>query len=57
MFNHSADVFGYIGEVSLDQVKKDTCYEPGDYIGINGLERTYETHTSGRERKKNRLGR
>ena len=49
---HSADVFGYIGEVSLDQVKKDTCYEPGDYIGINGLERTYETTLRGEKGKK-----
>ena len=49
---HSADVFGYIGEVSLEQVKKDTCYEPGDYIGINGLERTYETTLRGEKGKK-----
>lgn len=40
--SHSADVFGYIGEVSQAQVERDSNYSPGDYIGINGLEKTYE---------------
>lgn len=40
--NHSADVFGYIGEVSQAQIDRDTTYASGDYIGINGLEKTYE---------------
>lgn len=39
---HSADVFGYIGEVSQAQIERDSNYAPGDYIGINGLEKTYE---------------
>ena len=42
--NHSADVFGYISEVNADQIAQDTCYAMGDYIGISGLEKTYETH-------------
>ena len=37
---HSADVFGYIGEVSQAQIERDSNYAPGDYIGINGLEKT-----------------
>ncbi len=41
--NHSADVFGYIGEVSPKQIKQDSTYAPGDYIGVNGLEKTYES--------------
>lgn len=40
--SHSADVFGYIGEVSQAQVERDSNYAVGDYIGVNGLEKTYE---------------
>lgn len=40
--SHSADVFGYIGEVSQAQIDRDSTYAMGDYIGISGLERTYE---------------
>lgn len=40
--NHSADVFGYIGEVSQLQIERDSTYASGDYTGINGLEKTYE---------------
>ncbi len=40
--SHSADVFGYIGEVNQAQIERDSNYAPGDYIGINGLEKTYE---------------
>ncbi len=40
--SHSADVFGYIGEVSQAQIDRDSTYTMGDYIGISGLERTYE---------------
>lgn len=40
--SHSADVFGYIGEVSQTQIDRDSSYASGDYIGVNGLERSYE---------------
>ena len=40
--SHSADVFGYIGEVSQTLVEQDSTYAPGDYIGVNGLEKSYE---------------
>lgn len=40
--SHSADVFGYIGEVSQAQIDRDSSYASGDYIGVNGLERSYE---------------
>lgn len=45
--SHSADVFGYIGEVSQNQIDKDSTYAPGDYIGINGLEKSYESTLRG----------
>lgn len=40
--SHSADVFGYIGEVSPGQIERDSSYASGDYIGVNGLEKSYE---------------
>ncbi len=49
---HSADVFGYIGEVNQDQIEKDSTYAMGDYIGINGLEKSYEKILRGTKGKK-----
>lgn len=50
--NHSADVFGYIGEVSPAQIQRDSVYAPGDYIGVNGLEKSYEKVLRGTKGKK-----
>ena len=50
--NHSADVFGYISEVNAEQIAQDTCYAMGDYIGISGLEKTYEKHLRGTKGKR-----
>lgn len=50
--SHSADVFGYIGEVSQAQIEKDSSYAPGDYIGVNGLEKSYEKVLRGTKGKK-----
>ncbi|MCC8173757.1 MAG: penicillin-binding protein 2 [Odoribacter sp.] len=49
---HSADVFGYIGEVNRTQLENDSYYAMGDYIGINGLEKTYEEVLRGKKGKK-----
>lgn len=49
---HSADVFGYIGEVSPAQIERDSTYAPGDYIGVNGLEKSYEKVLCGTKGKK-----
>ncbi len=38
----AAHILGYVGEVNAKHIKKDKYYKPGDYIGINGLEKTYE---------------
>ncbi len=43
-----AHIFGYIGEVNKDHIKKDPYYRPRDYIGIQGLERTYENVLRGK---------
>lgn len=45
--SHSADVFGYIGEVTQKQIERDSSYAMGDYIGVNGLERRYEKELRG----------
>lgn len=50
--SHSADVFGYIGEVSQAQIDRDSTYAMGDYIGINGLEKTYEAVLRGNKGEK-----
>lgn len=40
----SAHILGYIGEISKNQLKEDRylSYRQGDYIGISGLELSYE---------------
>src|SRR6478735_3449940 len=43
-FHAAAHVLGYLGEVDSNFLKRHTSegYEPGDYAGMNGLERGYE---------------
>ncbi len=38
----AAHTMGYIGEVDLQKTKEDRYYLPGDYIGISGIEKSYE---------------
>ena len=38
---------GYIREVSPAEVEKDPYYKSGDYIGANGIEKTYEKELRG----------
>jgi penicillin-binding protein 2 len=40
-------VLGSLGEVSREKVEDDPYYAPGDFIGLNGLERTYEKELRG----------
>lgn len=49
-YNSLANVFGYIGEVSKRQLDKDSTnyYKSGDYLGINGLESSYEKYLRGK---------
>lgn len=43
-FNAAANILGYIGEVSPQMLQKEaySAYNQGDYLGMTGLERTYE---------------
>jgi penicillin-binding protein 2 len=43
-----AHMFGYTKEISPEQLEKESdYYEPGDYVGHNGLEKTYERYLRG----------
>ena len=43
----AAHVLGYVGEVNANDIKRDTYYKSGDYIGQSGVERTYEKQLRG----------
>ena len=43
----AAHLLGYIGEVSKQQAEKDAYYDEGDYIGISGIEKSYEKDLRG----------
>ena len=45
----AAQLLGYVGEVSKDKAAKDPYYKEGDYIGITGLERSYEEELRGKK--------
>lgn len=40
---NAANILGYIGEVSKEDIGKDDYYVPRDYIGQAGVESSYET--------------
>jgi penicillin-binding protein 2 len=43
----AAHLLGYIGEVSKAQSEKNSYYNEGDYIGISGIEKSYEKDLRG----------
>lgn len=43
----AAHILGYIGEVNDEQIRKDNYYQMGDYIGISGIEKSYEEELRG----------
>jgi penicillin-binding protein 2 len=48
-YNTAAHLLGYVGEVDQKIINKDSYYKSRDYIGISGLERTYEKELRGRK--------
>ncbi|MDZ4203244.1 MAG: penicillin-binding transpeptidase domain-containing protein, partial [Bacteroidales bacterium] len=46
---NAAHVLGYIGETSPRQIEIDPYYKQGDYVGISGVERTYENVLRGQK--------
>ncbi len=45
----AAHVLGYIGEVTQDMIDNDSYYKSGDYIGISGIEKSYEDILRGKK--------
>ncbi|WP_430811354.1 MULTISPECIES: penicillin-binding protein 2 [unclassified Carboxylicivirga] len=45
----AAHVLGYVGEINEQQLKDDAYYTPGDYLGISGIEQTYEHELRGKK--------
>jgi len=43
----AAHTMGYVGEVSPAMCEKDPYYKSGDYIGISGIEKSYEPELRG----------
>lgn len=46
-YPNAALTLGYIGEVTQKNIDEDEYYKPGDYIGTNGIEKTYENYLRG----------
>lgn len=40
--SHAAHILGDVGEVGPSEIKEDAYYQSGDYIGKQGVERSYE---------------
>lgn len=51
----AAHTLGYIGEVGSETVLKDPYYKSGDYIGISGVEKSYEEDLRGKKGLKIRV--
>ena len=51
----AAHALGYVGEVTSNDIDKDAYYKPGDYIGISGIEKTYEKQLRGTKGVKKNL--
>ncbi|MBI9033792.1 MAG: penicillin-binding protein 2 [Bacteroidales bacterium] len=51
-YSVAAHTLGYIGEVQSRTIEKDKYYRSGDYIGISGLEKTYEKDLRGKKGRK-----
>jgi len=45
----AAHLLGYVGEISKEGAEKDPYYKEGDYIGITGMEKSYEDALRGRK--------
>jgi penicillin-binding protein 2 len=45
----AAHLLGYVGEVTKEQAKKEQYYLEGDYIGVSGIERSYEEALRGKK--------
>jgi penicillin-binding protein 2 len=51
----AAHLLGYVGEVDSAIIKGQPYYELGDYIGVSGIESTYEQYLRGEKGRKYKL--
>ncbi|MFY9153260.1 MAG: penicillin-binding protein 2 [Prolixibacteraceae bacterium] len=51
----AAQVLGFVGEVNQKMIDNDNYYRSGDYIGVSGLEKTYEKELRGIKGVKNSM--
>ncbi|MCK7535306.1 MAG: hypothetical protein MZV63_32135 [Marinilabiliales bacterium] len=47
--NNAAHVLGYVGEVNDKMIEANPYYNLGDYIGISGIEQSYEEYLRGKK--------
>jgi len=45
----ASHILGYVGEVDQKIISKNNYYKQGDYIGISGIEKTYENYLRGKK--------
>ncbi len=45
----AAHLLGYVGEVNPSDLERDHYYSMGDYIGVSGIEKTYEEWLRGKK--------
>ncbi len=45
----AAHMLGYVGEVDKKKIEQDEYYKTGDYIGISGIEKSYENVLRGKK--------
>jgi len=48
----AAHLFGYVGEVDEKIIKEQPYYQMGDYIGVSGIEQSYESVLRGEKGRK-----
>ncbi|MCE3278459.1 MAG: penicillin-binding protein 2 [Bacteroidetes bacterium] len=48
-FKIAAHMLGYIGEADKSTTERDPYYKEGDYLGISGIEKTYEKALRGKK--------
>lgn len=51
----AAQVLGFVGEVNQRMIDNDSYYRSGDYIGVSGIEKTYEKELRGIKGVKNSM--
>ncbi len=45
----AANILGYLGEVNVEDLRRDSYYQSGDYTGKSGIEKVYEKDLRGKK--------